>query len=90
MRKLVGTLGLVGLLTGCVPASIVANDGPRVTYAWNGDETSLDRVYSLATSYCNGWHAPPRLVGDDIEGNQHRSTFACVPPPTLPLRSLQP
>ena len=59
MRKLVGTLGLVGSLTGCVPATIVANDGPRVTYAWNGDETRLDRVYSLATSYCNGWHAPP-------------------------------
>ena len=68
-----------------MPATIVANDGPRVTYAWNGDETRLDRVYSLATSYCNGWHAPPRLVGDDVEGKQHRTTFACVPPPTMPF-----
>ena len=48
-------------------------------------ETELDRVYSLAITYCDDWNAPPRLVADEIDGEQHTSTFACVPRPTLPF-----
>ncbi len=88
MRKLVGILALVGALAGCVPARIVATDGPQVTYAWNANETSLDRVYNLAFDYCDGWNAPPRLVTDSIDGEEHRSTFRCIPRPTYPLRKL--
>lgn len=85
MRKLVTIMALLGCLPGCVPAKIVEADGPRVTYTWNGNETKLDKVYGLAISYCDYWNAPPRLVADDIAGEQHTSTFACVPRPTMPF-----
>lgn len=85
MRNLMAVLGGGVLLCGCIPAKIVENDGPLVTYAWKSDETSLDRVYSLAINYCDGWNAPPRLVSDRIEGDEHRSTFRCEPRKTLPL-----
>ena len=45
MRKLVIVMALLGCLPGCVPATIVEADGPRVTYAWNSTETELSRVY---------------------------------------------
>jgi hypothetical protein len=88
MRQLAGTLALLGCLAplaGCIPARIVETNGPRVTYAWNAGETDLSRVFQLAASYCNSWNAPPRFVGDSIEGDEHRTTFACAPRPTLPL-----
>ncbi len=85
MRNLMAILGGGVLLCGCIPAKIVDSDGPQVTYSWKSGETSLDRVYSLAIDYCDGWNAPPRLIGDQIEGDEHRSTFKCVPRKTLPL-----
>ena len=88
MRKLVGSMTILVGLAGCVPAKIVASDGPRVTYEWNSTETKLDRVYSLAIDYCDSWNAPPRVVGDTVNGDQHRTTFACVPRPTLPLNKM--
>lgn len=72
-------------LAACIPAKIVESDGPKVTFAWSSADTSLDRVYSLAISYCNGWNAPAKLVADTIDGQQHTSTFACVARPTLPF-----
>ena len=78
------------LLAGCIPAKIVEADGPIVTFAWNSADTSLDRVYRLAITYCDGWNAPARLIGDQIEGEQHRSTFKCVPRPTLPFGQTPP
>ena len=56
-----------------------------MTYSWSKADTSLDRVYSLAISYCDGWNAPPKLIADQIDGEQHTSTFKCVPRPTLPF-----
>ncbi|MGD9510885.1 MAG: hypothetical protein AB7I59_01035 [Geminicoccaceae bacterium] len=85
MRNLMAILGGGVLLCGCIPAKIVASDGPQVTYSWNSNETSLQRVYELAISYCEYWNAPPRLIGDAIEGDEHRSTFRCVPRETLPF-----
>ena len=90
MRILFGILGTALALAGCIRASIVEADGPRVTYAWNKADTSLDRVYSLAINYCNGWNAPPKLVADEIDGEQHRSTFKCVPRPTMPFGKTPP
>lgn len=90
MRILFGILGLALALAGCIRASIVEADGPRVTYAWSKADTSLDRVYSLAINYCNGWNAPPKLVADEIDGEQHRSTFKCVPRPTMPFGKTPP
>ena len=84
MRGLTAILSF-SMLAGCIPAKIVESDGPRVTYAWSSADTSLDRVYQLAITYCDGWNAPPRLIGDQIDGEQHRSTFKCVPRPTLPF-----
>lgn len=88
MRKLVGTMAILAGLAGCVPARIVATDGPRVTYAWSATETTLDKVYSLAIDYCDSWNAPPRVVGDAVDGQEHRTTFACVPRSTMPLGKL--
>jgi hypothetical protein len=85
MRRLVTTMALLGCLAGCIPARIVEADGPRVTYAWNDKETELSRVYSLAINYCNGWNAPPRVIADTIDGDQHSTIFRCVPRSTLPF-----
>jgi hypothetical protein len=85
MRGLTAILGVLVPLAGCIPAKIVEADGPRVTFAWSSADTSLDRVYSLAINYCDGWNAPPRLIADNIEGQQHTSTFKCLPRQTLPL-----
>jgi hypothetical protein len=88
MRRLAVTLAPLGCLVvllagGCTPARIVATDGPRVTYAWKASETTISRVHQLAVSYCDGWNAPPRLVGDTVDGDERTTTFACVPRPTL-------
>jgi hypothetical protein len=92
MRNLAATIALVACIAslagGCAPARIVAADGPRVTYAWRSSETSISRIYQLAIYYCNAWNAPPRLVGDTVEGDQRTTTFACVPRPTLPLNRI--
>jgi hypothetical protein len=85
MRKAILALGILVPSAGCIPAKIVEADGPRVTFAWSSADTSLDRVYSLAINYCDGWNAPPKLVADTVDGQQHTSTFACVPRPTLPF-----
>jgi hypothetical protein len=89
MHNLAATVALAACLAplagGCMPARIVSADGPRVTYAWNASETTISRVYQLAIYYCDGWNAPPRLVGSTVEGDQRTTTFACVPRPTLPL-----
>jgi hypothetical protein len=89
MRNLAATIALVAgmapLAGGCTPARIVAADGPRVTYAWKASETTISRVYQLAVSYCDGRNAPPRLVGDTVDGDERTTTFACVPWPTMPL-----
>jgi hypothetical protein len=90
MRILIGILGIPLALAGCIRASIVEADGPRVTYAWSKADTSLGRVYSLATSYCSGWNAPPKLITDQIDGEQHTSTFKCVARPTLPFGQTPP
>ena len=84
MRAAMTAAALVAL-AGCIPARIVESDGPVVTFAWSSAETSLDRVYQLAINYCDGWNAPPRLVADQIDGQQHRSTFRCTPRETLPF-----
>jgi hypothetical protein len=83
-------LAILMPVAACIPATIVESDGPRVTFAWNSADTSLDRVYTLAISYCDGWNAPPRLVSDQIDGRQHTSTFACVPRQTLPFGQSAP
>ena len=85
MRNPVAILALLAGLVGCVPATIVEADGPKVTYSWSSKDTELKRVYSLAISYCDYWNAPARLMADDIAGDQHTSTFACVPRPTMPF-----
>jgi hypothetical protein len=89
MRKAV--LALITLpLVGCIPARIIDSDGPRVTFAWSAADTSLDRVYSLAINYCHGWNAPPRLVADIVDGQQHTSTFECKARATLPFGQTPP
>ena len=85
MRNAIAVLGILPLLGACIPAKIVEADGPRVTYQWSSKDTSLDRVYSLALSYCDGWNAPPKLIADTVEGEQHTSVFTCTPRPTLPF-----
>ena len=85
MRKAILVLGVLLPMAACIPAKIVEADGPRVTYAWSSADTTLDRVYSLAINYCDGWNAPPKLVADTVDGQQHTSIFACVPRPTLPF-----
>lgn len=85
MRKAILLLGAALPLAGCIPAKIVEADGPKVTYAWSSADTSLDRVYSLAITYCDPWNAPAKLVADTVDGQQHLSTFACVPRSTLPF-----
>ena len=85
MRGSIIIQAMLVLLVGCIPAKIVESDGPRVTFAWSSADTTLDRVYTLAINYCDGWNAPPRLVSDQIDGQQHTSTFACVPRATLPF-----
>src|SRR3954453_7377273 len=90
MRILVGVLGIPLALAGCIRALIVEADGPRVTYAWSKADPSLDRVYSLAISYCNGWNAPPKLVIDQIDGEQPPSPFKGVARPPLPFGQSPP
>lgn len=90
MRGMTAILGGSLLLSACIPARIVDNDGPLVTYAWSADKTSLPKVYQLAINYCHGWNAPPRLVADKIEGDEHHSTFRCEPRKTLPLGATPP
>jgi hypothetical protein len=85
MREAILTLGILLVLAACIPAKIVEADGPRVTFAWSSADTSLDRVYSLAINYCDGWNAPPRLIADTVDGQQHTSVFVCKPRPTLPF-----
>jgi hypothetical protein len=85
MREAIGVVVVLLPLAACIPAKIVEADGPRVTYSWSSADTSLDRVYSLAITYCDPWNAPPRLVADTVDGQQHSSTFECVPRPTLPF-----
>ncbi len=63
MRKAILVLGVLLPLAACIPAKIVEADGPRVTFAWSSADTSLDRVYSLAINYCDGWNAPPQAGG---------------------------
>src|SRR4051794_41132811 len=90
MRILIGILGIPLALAGCIRASIVEADGPRVPYAWSKADTSLDRVYSLAISYCNGWNAPPKLVIDQIDGEQPTTTYNRVARPPLPFGQSPP
>jgi hypothetical protein len=85
MRNLLLVVGSLLALGACIPAKIVEADGPRVTFAWSSADTSLDRVYSLAINYCDGWNAPAKLIADTVEGEQHTSVFACVPRQTLPF-----
>ena len=85
MRNAMMVLGLLPLLAACIPAKIVEAEGRRVTYQWRTGDTTLDRVYSLAITYCDGWNAPPKLVADTIEGDQHTSVFECTPRKTLPF-----
>ncbi len=88
-NAIVVTVGLLAL-GACIPAKIVESDGPRVTYAWSSADTSLDRVYTLAISYCQGWNAPARLVSDTVDGQEHISIFACAQRPTLPFGDTPP
>jgi hypothetical protein len=91
MRKLAGLLMLLSCTTalaGCTPARIVAHDGPQVTYAWNAQETRIARVYELAVSYCDPWRAPPQLLEDHTDGDEHRTTFVCRARGTLPFEDV--
>lgn len=91
MRTLAAILALLTaatLLVGCTPARIVEAQGPRVTYAWSAERTTIARVNRLAISYCSRWNAPPWLLADEVDGNYHRTTFVCRPRETLPLRRL--
>jgi hypothetical protein len=85
MRNAMVVFGILPLLAACIPAKIVEAEGRRVTYQWSSADTSLDRVYSLAINYCDGWNAPPKLIADTVEGDQHTSVFMCTPRPTLPF-----
>ena len=80
-------LGITLALGGCIRASIVEADGPRVTYSWSKADTSLDRVYSLAISYCDGWNAPPKLIADQIDGEQHTLDLQVRAPPHPAVRA---
>lgn len=73
-------------LAGCTPARIVEAEGPRVTYAWDAERTTIARVNRLAITYCTRWNAPPVLLASEAEGNHRRTTFVCRPRETLPLR----
>jgi hypothetical protein len=92
MRKLAAAaLALLtgaAALSGCTPARIVAAEGKQVTYGWNARETRIAKVYELAIFYCHAWNAPPALISDRAEGDQHTTTFVCQARPTLPLRRL--
>ena len=91
MRMLAATLATLSallLVAGCTRAWIVESDGPRVTYAWHPDQATIGGVFRMATNYCTNWNAPAVLVSDTIEGELHRTTFICRPPPTLPIRKL--
>ena len=85
MRSAMVVVGMLPLVAACIPAKIVEADGRRVTYQWNSADTTLDRVYTLAISYCDGWNAPPKLIADTVEGDQHTSIFVCTPRKTLPF-----
>ena len=82
------TLSALSLVTGCTRATIVESQGPRVTYAWNSEQTNLQAVFRLAMNYCQPWNAPAALVSDTPNGTEHRSVFVCRPPPQLPIRKL--
>ena len=91
MRELPPTLAVVaclGLLSACTPARIVSAEGRTVTFSWNAQETRIARVYELAINYCHRWNAPPALVDDRVEGDQHTTTFTCTPRPTLPFNQI--
>lgn len=75
-------------LASCTPARIVEAEGPRVTYAWDAERTTIARVNRLAITYCTRWNAPPRLLADEADGTQRRTTFVCRPRETLPLRRM--
>ena len=86
MREAILGLGVLLVLAACIPAKIVEADGPRVTFAWSSADTSLDRVYSLAINYCDGWNAPPRLVSDTVDGLQHTLDLRVQAAPDPALR----
>jgi hypothetical protein len=91
MRKLLFTLTVLaclGALSACTRARIVSTEGRTVTFSWNAQETTIGRVHALAINWCHRWNAPPALIADRVEGDQHTTTFTCTPRPTLPLTRL--
>lgn len=92
MPRLVAGLALLActasLLAGCIPARIVETQGRQVTFAWDSRETRIARVHTLAIDWCHRWNAPPALLGDQVDGYLHRTTFVCRPRETLPIRRI--
>lgn len=80
--------GAIPLLAGCIPARIVETEGKQVTFAWDGRQTSIARVQTLAINWCHRWKAPPALVADQVEGTRHLTTFVCRPRPSRPIRRI--
>ncbi len=80
--------GTASLLAGCIPARIVDAQGKQVTFAWDGRETNVARVHTLAIDWCHRWRAPPALVADQADGARHLTTFVCRPRSSLPLRGI--
>ena len=72
-------LAVAPLLAGCIPARIVETEGRQVTFAWDGRETNIARVHTLAIKWCHRWKAPPALVADQVDGDRHMTRFVCRP-----------
>jgi hypothetical protein len=78
-------LAAAPLLAACIPARIVEAEGKQVTFAWDGRETNIARVHTLAIDWCHRWRAPPALLADQVDGTRHRTQFVCRPRAGLPV-----